>query len=369
MALGALSGFTFGITADRRWEEQAMLLERRGARVLHGPTIRTLPLSDEPVLERATRAVIDDPPDVVVLTTGVGARGWFAAAASAGIDDALLRVLRGATVLARGPKAAGAALTSGLAVAWRAPTERSREVLSHLGAVAGRRIVVQRDGADTADLADELRLRGADVVDIPVYRWVVPDDVTGALRVVDAACAGQLDAITFTSAPAVQNLARIADDVGRRQELLDAFAGGVRAICVGPVCAEAASTAGIAEPVAPEPGRLGAMVRAAEDAFAGRSHDVTIGAASVRLQGASVVVDGEHQQLSDRERALLEVLLRAGGAVVSKDQLIADVWDGAVDAHVVEVTIGRLRSRVGPAGSGIVTVPRRGYRLDLGATR
>lgn len=39
-----LSGFTVGITADRRWEEQAELLRRRGACVIHGPSIRTLPI-------------------------------------------------------------------------------------------------------------------------------------------------------------------------------------------------------------------------------------------------------------------------------------------------------------------------------------
>ena len=40
----ALDGFAIGVTADRRWEEQAELLMRRGARVVHGPTIRTIPL-------------------------------------------------------------------------------------------------------------------------------------------------------------------------------------------------------------------------------------------------------------------------------------------------------------------------------------
>ena len=47
MNLGALSGYTIGITADRRWQEQAELLERRGARIQHGPSIRTFPLFDE----------------------------------------------------------------------------------------------------------------------------------------------------------------------------------------------------------------------------------------------------------------------------------------------------------------------------------
>ena len=44
VAARSLDGFVIGVTADRRWEEQAELLERRGARVVHGPTIRTIAL-------------------------------------------------------------------------------------------------------------------------------------------------------------------------------------------------------------------------------------------------------------------------------------------------------------------------------------
>ena len=53
-----LRGFTIGITADRRWDEQASLFERRGATVVHAPTIRTLPLGCDEPLKAATAAVI-----------------------------------------------------------------------------------------------------------------------------------------------------------------------------------------------------------------------------------------------------------------------------------------------------------------------
>jgi len=41
------------------------------------------------------------------------------------------------------------------------------------------------------------------------------------------------------------------------------------------------------------------------------------------------------------------------------------VWVGESDDHVVEVTIGRLRRRLGVAGALVGTVVRRGYRLTL----
>ena len=68
---------------------------------------------------------------------------------------------------------------------------------------------------------------------------------------------------------------------------------------------------------------------------------------------------------ADRERAVFDALAHQPGAVLSKRALAERVWAGAVDDHVVEVTIGRLRKRLGPAGASIGTVMRRGYRLDL----
>ena len=64
---------------------------------------------------------------VVVANTGIGVRGWFAAAESWGVGDALRQALAGARILARGPKAAGAILTAGLPVEWRAPSETLAE--------------------------------------------------------------------------------------------------------------------------------------------------------------------------------------------------------------------------------------------------
>ena len=75
---GPLAGFTVGITGDRRSEEQAELLPRQGATVVHGPVMRTTPLSAADAAMRATEAALSGPIDIVVLTTGIGTRSWFA---------------------------------------------------------------------------------------------------------------------------------------------------------------------------------------------------------------------------------------------------------------------------------------------------
>ncbi len=68
--------------------------------------------------------------------------------------------------------------------------------------------------------------------------------------------------------------------------------------------------------------------------------------------------------LSPKELALLEYLLRAGGRVVSAEELLAQVWDEAADpfTSTVKTTIGRLRAKLG--GPPLIeTVRESGYRI------
>ena len=87
---------------------------------------------------------------------------------------------------------------------------------------------------------------------------------------------------------------------------------------------------------------------------------------SVRVQGRLALIDGSQAAwLTDRERALLTALLDRQGAVLSKPELLRRVWRGTeTDEHLVEVTVARLRQRLGPASDGIETVVRRGYRVS-----
>src|SRR5918995_1252924 len=159
-----LRGFTIGITADRRWDEQASLFERRGATVVHAPTIRTLPLGSDEHLKAATAAVIARPPDVLIANTGLGIRSWVGAAESWGVDGDLLDALSKTKTFARGPKASGAIHSLGLDVAARAPSERLSEAvdlaLEHLG--PGTMAAIQLDGSGTTSPeVERLRTSGA----------------------------------------------------------------------------------------------------------------------------------------------------------------------------------------------------------------
>jgi uroporphyrinogen-III synthase len=359
-----LAGWTVAVTADRRAAEQMAMLERRGASLLHGPVIRTLPLGPEAGLRAATADLVERPPDVLVVSTGIGVRSWFASSWSWGLGEALPEALAGTQILARGPKAAAAVIGEGLAVDWRAPGETMADVLDHLLTLplTGRRVAVQLSGRPEADFVAALRASGATVIELAVYEWVLPEPSQEARRLVQALIGGEVDAITFTSAHAVANLLALAGpDAEQVQACL--AQGDVTVACVGPVTAGAARAAGAADVVVAKPARLGAMVRALSQRMAERAQHLDLAGVKVVVQGARLSVGGEEVRLTRRERLLLEFLLRSEGTVLSKSRLSQVAWEAGVEEHTVEVAVSRLRSKLGPAGAALETSNRRGYRL------
>jgi DNA-binding response OmpR family regulator len=77
-----------------------------------------------------------------------------------------------------------------------------------------------------------------------------------------------------------------------------------------------------------------------------------------------VVRDGRFIPLSKKEFAVLEVLMRAEGSVVSAEELLEKAWDLHIDpfTNAVRVTVMTLRKKLGPPPV-IETVPGVGYRI------
>jgi uroporphyrinogen-III synthase len=357
-----LAGYTVAVTAARRKEELGALLDRRGARVVYAPAIRIVPLADDAELVAATRTVLDHPIDLVVATTGVGFRGWLEAADA--WDLPLVDHLRSARVLARGPKARGAIRGAGLVDAWSPESESSAEVLSHLlsgaeGRLEGRRIAVQLHGDPLPDLVAGLRAAGAEVLTVPVYRWVLPEDVVPVHRLVASVIAGGVDAVTFTSAPAAASLLAVAEEDGKLEELVAAFNGRVLAVAVGPVTAGPLDAAGIPS-FQPERARLGALAREVVARLPERDPVLELGPHTLQVRGYAVVLDGRVVELAPGPMAVLRELARRPGHVVPRADLIASLPGGG-DGHAVEMAVTRLRAALG--APVVETVVKRGYRL------
>lgn len=263
-----LRGYTIGITADRRSAELATMLTRRGAAVVLAPALRTVPLSDDTELRDATRRCLQAPVDFTVASTGIGFRGWIDAADGWGLKTDLIRRLQDSTLYSRGSKATGAMRAAGLGDPWSPESESSADLLARLltEPLAGSRVVVQQHGAPMPEFTAALATAGAEVVEIPVYRSAPPEDEQPLRELIGRIVSGEVDAVTFTSAPAVEASLAAAERDGRRDAVVQALRDRVVAACVGPICAEPLRALGVSC-VIPERYRLGAMVRALTDAL------------------------------------------------------------------------------------------------------
>jgi uroporphyrinogen-III synthase len=360
-----LEGFTVGVTAARRAEELGGLLERRGAEVVHAPAIRIVPLADDTELHAVTEQLIDHPPDVVVVTTGIGFRGWVEAADGWGLGEMLISALRHATLLSRGPKSRGAVRAAGLTDAWSPPSESSAEVLEHLlaGDLEGVRVAVQLHGEPLPDFVEALGCAGARVIQVPVYRWVPPEDLAPLDRLMGMVLQGSIDAVSFTSAPATASMLRRASELGILEPLLQRLRRDVLAACVGPVTAGPLMARDVPT-VQPERSRIGALVRTLSETLPARSPRWPVAGHMLELRGHAAVVDGVVHALPPTLMALLRLLAARPGRVVPRAELLSVMPAAGGDEHAVETAVARLRAAL-ETPRLVQTVVKRGYRLAL----
>lgn len=361
-----LEGFRIGVTSDRRSGDLIDAFIRRGAQVIHAPTIRMANASsDEPVIAD-TRAIIDARPDVLLATTAYGVRRWFEVADAAGLGDDLLDALRDTAILVRGPKARGGIRAAGLDDVGMSAEETTESLIDEVLASypPGLTVAVQLHGYLPPSALDRLRDAHDRVLTVEPYRWIDPDMTDERVeRLIEAACTGGLDCVTFTSAPAVHALLMAAEARGRYDDLVDAMRGPVVAAAVGPVTAAPLVAAGI-DPLQPERFRMGAMIRqVCEHLESSRVIRVETQHGPLALRGSVVEVADRRIPLAPVALSILRPLVVARGSVVARDRLAAGM-PGTSDEHALEVALSRLRQSLGVPGL-IATVVKRGYRIDV----
>jgi uroporphyrinogen-III synthase len=361
-----LAGFRIGVTSDRRSEDLIDAFERRGATVLHAPTLHIAHAAhDEPLIED-TRRILEAKPDVLLATTSYGIRRWFEVADAAGLGHELLDALADTAILVRGPKARGAIRAAGLDDVGMSAEETTKSLVDKVLAEYpdARIIAVQQHGYTDESQLERLHAAGDQVLTVAPYRWVDPEETDDRVqKLLDAIVARTLDVVTFTSAPAVDAMFSAAEALRMDGAVAEALREDVLTAAVGPVTAAPLRASGI-EPIVPERFRMGALIRLVCEHL--EQHcvirvETRHGVISVR--GGVVDLPGQRVQLSPSALAIFRALARAGGAVVSRSALAA-AMPGTADEHALEVTMSRLRSTLGLPGL-ISTVVKRGYRLDV----
>ncbi|MEK6609116.1 MAG: uroporphyrinogen decarboxylase [Myxococcota bacterium] len=248
---------------SRRAVEIAKLVEHAGGRALVGPTMREVPIGENPQAFAFGEALLRGEIDVLVCLTGVGTRFLLETLETRTPREAIVAAIGRVAVVARGPKPTKVLGEYGIPIALKVPERNTwRELLAAIDAqfpVAGKRVVVQEYGVPNERLVDGLRARGAEVRTIAVYRWALPLDLDPLERVLRAIAAGEPDVALFTSAQQVPHMLSVARNLGL-EDAVRATLGGMAIGSIGPTCSESLEAHGLRADYEPSHPRMGTLV-------------------------------------------------------------------------------------------------------------
>ena len=257
------------ILESRLGKQLVELVAQRGGIPFHAPALAELPDLEPAKIAELVRSLKSRSAKLAVFQTGVGTRALFAATDSLGLTDALLSMLEGMIVAARGPKPTGALRARGVRIdrSAREPFT-THEILESIENVPlqGERVIVQRHGTMNAELDHALGARGAEVTEIPVYRWTLPPDTAPLAALIDALERDEMHAVVLTNAEQVRNLFAVAEQLGRAAPLRAALNRTLVA-SIGPVASAALRDAGVKVGLESSPPKLGALLSSLDEAL------------------------------------------------------------------------------------------------------
>ena len=228
---------------SRRAAEIERLIRNQGGEPFVAPSVREVPLEQNPEALAFAERLLKGEFDAVILLTGVGTRYLSQVIETRWPPGTLAEALRKVTVVVRGPKPAAVMREWGVPIAIAAPEPNTwREVLAAIDESGkekiGWRIAVQEFGRPSDELTRGLKARGAEVTAVPVYQWDLPENVEPLREAARRLARNEVDVVVFTSAVQVQNLFRMAEQIG----LGDAARRGAASVVVasiGPTTTEA----------------------------------------------------------------------------------------------------------------------------------
>ena len=261
-----MKGKRIAVLEARLGQQMADLVTQRGGIPVHAPALAEVPDLDPQAIADLVASLERKPARLAIFQTGVGTRALFNATDGLGATTRFLALLEKSTVVVRGPKPTGALRARGIRIDRSAADPfTTKEVLAAIGdePLNAARVIVQRYGSANAELDRALEARGAEVVEIPTYRWSLPKDRKPLADLIGALERREIDAAAFTNAEQVRNLFAVGRELGKA-EALRAALNATLVASIGPVASTALRDAGVKVGVEASPPKLGALFAALE---------------------------------------------------------------------------------------------------------
>jgi uroporphyrinogen-III synthase len=257
------------ILETRLGEQLADLVRQRGGIPVRAPALAELPDLDPEKIRALVQSLEKQPARLFIFQTGVGTRALFAATDALGLTGNLLQLLEKTVVAARGPKPTGALRSRGVRIDRSAADPfTTKEVLDSIRDLhlENSRAIIQRHGAVNLELDRALEARGAQVTEIPTYRWSLPQDTRPLESLVGALERGEIHAAVFTNAEQARNLFAVAEKLHKSDALRKSLNRTLVA-SIGPVASAALRELAVNVGLESKPPKPGALMSALDCAL------------------------------------------------------------------------------------------------------
>ena len=235
------NGMSVAAFESRMATEMARLIERYGGQPHVAPALREIPLSDNTAVLEFGKRLLAGHFEMVVLLTGVGTKTMIEILQTSYPLDFVKAALARTTVLARGPKPVAALKELGLTPSITVPEPNTwrdiLQVLDERGSLIEVRIAIQEYGVSNPDLLAALQQRGAQVTQVPIYKWALPENIAPLREVLGAIIAGQIDALLITNAAQIDHVMQLLEQEGTTAQFKEACKKMVVA-SIGPTASE-----------------------------------------------------------------------------------------------------------------------------------
>ena len=184
---------------SRMAQAMARSVASHGGEPISAPSLQEIPLEkNQDAFAFATKLLAGEL-DVWICLTGVGTRLLLETLSTRHETAQLVQALSRLTVVARGPKPIRVLKEYGIPVTIAVPEPNTWQELvqaldqdSRSLSLDGRTVAVQEYGITNDQLIRALKQRGAAIVQVPVYRWALPDDTRPILQAIEQVIDGRV---------------------------------------------------------------------------------------------------------------------------------------------------------------------------------
>ncbi len=264
MATAGFNGLTVAAFESRMAADITRLIERHGGNPLVTPALREVPLDDNSAALKFGVQLTTERIDLLILLTGVGTIALFGLLKARYPWPSIVAAFKQTAIVARGPKPVAALKTFGFQPTLTVPEPNTWvdliSTLDEYRPVKGLRVAVQEYGMSNPDLLDALKQRGAEVFQVPIYRWALPKDPEPLRQTIDNIIAGKVSVLLITNAAQVDHVMQVLERDGTVEPFRTALKKMVVA-SIGPTASERLHHYDLPIDLEPSHSKMGVLVK------------------------------------------------------------------------------------------------------------